>query len=172
MSDPQNGISYNSTEEHTKAVKNFHNTWIDEEGNTVFIPQKLGHPRISNPGWYMKPEVMYWGPKYLYERYNLPIYITENGTCCHDWVFLDGKVHDPNRIDYITRYLRKLHAAMQDGVDIRGYFVWSLLDNWEWGRGYDERYGLVYVDYETQKRTPKDSYFWYKKVIKKNGKNI
>ena len=89
-----------------------------------------------------------------------------------DVVSLDGKVHDPNRIDYLTRYLRELRRAVDDGVDLRGYFQWSFMDNMEWARGYDERFGLVYVDFETQQRIPKDSAYWYKEVMEKNGENL
>ena len=99
----------------------------------------------------------------------MPILITENGMCCHDWVALDGKVHDPNRIDFIWRYLQNVHAAMQDGVPVLGYFYWSLMDNFEWTLGYSERFGLIFVDYPTQKRTIKDSGYWYKQIIKNNG---
>ena len=91
---------------------------------------------------------------------------------CHDWVTPDGKVHDPNRIDYVRQYLKELRRAAGDGADIRGYFYWSLLDNFEWARGYTERFGLVYVDYATQKRTPKDSLAWYADVIGNNGENL
>ncbi len=112
----------------------------------------------------MTPECIYWGPKFLYERYKKPIYITENGTSCHDVVSLDGKVHDPARIDFLARYLKQLEKV-SDEADIRGYFQWSLMDNFEWTRGYGERFGLVYVDYESQKRILKDSAYWYRDVI-------
>ena len=91
---------------------------------------------------------------------------------CHDWVSLDGKAHDPQRIDYIQRHLIELDKAVENGVDLRGYFVWSVMDNMEWTLGYRPRFGLVYVDYETQKRIPKDSALWYKTVIESNGENI
>lgn len=122
--------------------------------------------------WNVQPEALYWGPKFINERYNLPVVITENGMTNQDWVMLDGKVHDPQRIDYLNRHLLELRRASTDGVDIDGYFQWSLLDNFEWAEGYKERFGLVYVDYATQKRTPKDSYHWYKEVIKSNGANL
>jgi len=115
------------------------------------------------------PECLYWGAKFLCERYQKPLYITENGMSCHDWVSLDGKVHDPNRIDFLDRYLSQLMKASEEGVDIAGYFQWSFMDNFEWGDGYTERFGLVYVDYETQERIPKDSAYWYKTVIESNG---
>ena len=91
---------------------------------------------------------------------------------CHDVVSLDGKVHDPNRIDYLNRYLLELKRAADDGVEIDGYFQWSLLDNFEWAQGYNQRFGTIYIDYSTQKRIIKDSGYWYKNVIKKNGENL
>lgn len=113
-----------------------------------------------------------WGPKFLYERYGLPIYITENGISCHDVVSVDGKVHDPNRIDFLGRYLYELRKCAEDGTDIRGYFQWSLMDNFEWAKGYSDRFGLIYVDYATQQRIFKDSAYWYKKVIETNGDGL
>jgi beta-glucosidase len=87
-------------------------------------------------------------------------------------VFLDGKVHDPQRIDYMHRVLLELSRAIKDGVPITGYYVWSLIDNFEWSDGYKQRFGMVYVDYQSQKRVPKDSYDWYKKVIASNGRRL
>ena len=86
-----------------------------------------------------------------------------------DWVSLDGTVHDPGRIDFLTRYLLEYSQAYQDGVELMGYFHWSLLDNFEWAEGYQERFGLIYVDYPTQKRIWKDSAYWYQKIIAQNG---
>ena len=112
---------------------------------------------------------MYWGPKFLYERYGLPVVITENGMSAHDTVSLDGKVHDPNRIDFMERYMTQLERAAADGADIQGYFAWSFMDNFEWACGCSERFGLVYVDYETQQRIPKDSAWWYKDWIQQHS---
>ena len=118
------------------------------------------------------PEALYWGPKLLWERYELPIFITENGMSSRDWVALDGAVYDPQRIDFLHRYLLNLRKAVDDGVDVRGYFLWSLLDNFEWAAGYRERFGFIYVDYETQQRIPKDSAYWYQNVIESNGASL
>ena len=90
----------------------------------------------------------------------------------HDAVSLDGKVHDPNRIDYMQRYLRELKRAAEEGIRVDAYFAWSLMDNFEWSKGYFERFGMVYVDYETQQRIKKDSAFWYQSVIESNGENL
>ena len=100
------------------------------------------------------------------------MYVTENGIACHDWVSLDGKCHDPNRIDYLNRHLLQMEKAMDEGVDIRGYFQWSLMDNFEWALGYYERFGIIYVDYPTGERTVKDSGRWYRQVIESNGKTL
>ena len=105
----------------------------------------------------MTPEALYWSPKFLHERYQKPVLLSEIGTACHDWVQLDGRVHDPNRIDFMKRYLRELHRSIQDGAEVMGYMYWSVLDNFEWADGYDKRFGLVHVDYQTQERTIKDS---------------
>ena len=102
----------------------------------------------------------------------MPIYITENGISCADVVSLDGKVHDPNRIDFLNRYLLELKKAAEEGVPVHGYFQWSLMDNFEWTSGYHERFGLIYVDFETQERIPKDSFYWYKDIIKSNGEKL
>lgn len=130
-----------------------------------------GFPRTLF-GWPLTPEALYWGPRFFHERYRIPIVITENGMSAHDWISLDGKVHDPQRIDYTTRYLRELRRAVADGVDVRGYFHWSFMDNFEWAEGYKHRFGLVHVDFNTQKRTPKDSAYWYRDVIAANGANL
>ena len=98
--------------------------------------------------------------------------ITENGMSCHDAVSLDGQVHDPNRIDFTHRYLRELKRAAADGVDILGYMHWTLMDNFEWALGYTQRFGLIYVDFETQRRIPKDSFGWYRRVIQSNGEEL
>lgn len=123
----------------------------------------------TGTNWPVTPEALYWGAKFLYERYQMPLYITENGLSCHDWVSLDGKVHDPNRIDFLDRYLCALQKASDEGADVRGYFLWSFLDNFEWGEGYMERFGIVYVDYATQERIPKDSAYWYQTIMESNG---
>ena len=142
-----------------------------EDGKPEQVCWPVGFPRTAI-GWHVTPEALYWGSKMLYERYGLPIIITENGMSCHDAVSLDGKVHDPNRIDFEQRYLRQLRRAIEDGVDVRGYFYWSFLDNFEWAYGYTERFGLVHVDYQTQRRIPKDSCLWYRQVMETNGEGL
>ncbi len=131
----------------------------------------VGHPHTACD-WPVTPDALYWGPRFLWERYQKPVFITENGMSAHDAVSLDGKVHDPNRQDFMHRYLLALQRAANDGVDVYGYLAWSLLDNFEWSNGYRERFGLVHVDYQTQQRTPKDSALWYKAVMQTNGENL
>jgi beta-glucosidase len=143
---------------------------VGEDGTPVPRDFAPGHPRTGFD-WPVTPDAMYWAPKWLHERYQLPIVVTENGISNLDWVHLDGKVHDPQRIDFTTRYLRALHRAGEEGVPLKGYFHWSILDNFEWSVGYWQRFGLVYVDYQTQARIPKDSAAWYADVIKTNGAN-
>ena len=130
-----------------------------------------GSPKTSMD-WNVTPEVLYWSCRFLYERYGKPLMITENGMSSFDWVSLDGKVHDPNRIDFLHRYLRSIKDAVSDGIPVLGYQYWSIMDNFEWINGYDKRFGLVYVDYRTQKRTIKDSAYWYRDVIASNGENL
>lgn len=143
---------------------------MGENGQPEEVKRQEGFPRTA-AGWPVTPEALEYGVKFLYERYKKPIYITENGISCADVVSLDGKVHDSNRIDFLTRYLLALKNAASE-ADVRGYFQWSLMDNYEWNKGYFERFGLIYVDYPTQKRIWKDSAFWYSEVIKNNGKNL
>jgi len=135
------------------------------------IPDEPGHPKTAYY-WAVTPPALRWGPHWFAERYSKPVYIFENGMANTDWVSLDGKVHDPQRIDYVKRYLLQLEQAGQDGVDIRGYFLWSVMDNYEWAEGYKQRFGIIHVDYATGDRTPKDSYGWYKKVIETNGAHL
>ena len=98
--------------------------------------------------------------------------ITENGMANLDFVMLDGKVHDPQRIDYVQRYLRYLKRATDENIPVIGYHYWSIMDNFEWAMGYSRRFGLIHVDYVTQERTLKDSAYFYAEVIKTNGENL
>lgn len=152
-------------------IYNGYTVKANENGEPEFVNRKPGYDKTCID-WPITPEALYWGPKFLYERYHLPIYITENGMSCHDAVSLDGKVHDPNRIDFLNKYLSCYQKAADDGVDIAGYFQWSLMDNFEWTKGYSERFGIVYVDFVTQERIPKDSAYWYRDTIKENGANL
>lgn len=130
-----------------------------------------GSPRTAT-GWNIVPEVLYYASKFWFERYHLPVLLTENGFANNDFVMLDGKVHDPQRIDFLHRYLRQVARALEEGIPVLGYSYWSLFDNFEWAAGYDVRFGLIHVDYATQQRTLKDSALWYRDVIATNGDNL
>ena len=154
--------------------QNIYNGYIvraGADGEPEFVDRPAGFPKTA-AGWPVTPECLYWGVKFLYERYKMPLYITENGMSCHDIVSRDGQVHDPDRITFLDKYLSALQQASDDGADVRGYFLWTFLDNFEWDKGYNERFGIVYVDFATQKRIAKDSAFWYQRVMEENGKML
>ncbi len=142
-----------------------------EGGGFETVPLKTGFDMTHFYGS-VTPDALYWISKFMYERYKLPVYITENGMSCCDWVMSDGKVHDPQRIDFVRRYLQGFERAGDEGVELGGYFLWSLMDNFEWSHGFKQRFGLIHVDFETQKRTIKDSGHWYGQVIKSNGAHL
>ena len=137
------------------------------DGEPVYVPRYPGFPRTALK-WPITPEIMEYGFQDLYRRYRLPLYVTECGLSCNDRVFLDGQVHDPERIDFLTRYLDALCRGAEQ-AEIRGFFHWSLTDNFEWHSGYSERFGLVYVDYPSQRRILKDSAYWYAGIAKGGG---
>ncbi|MEN3012432.1 MAG: GH1 family beta-glucosidase [Dictyoglomus thermophilum] len=134
----------------------------------------LGVKRVEGPnehtdmGWEVYPDGLYDILIQLYRDYKIPIYITENGAAYNDTVE-DGRIRDINRINYLKEHIKRTYFAIRDGVDLRGYFVWSLMDNFEWAHGYSKRFGIIYVDYNTQKRILKDSAYFYKKIIEENG---
>ncbi|MCR5770330.1 MAG: mannose-6-phosphate isomerase, class I [Butyrivibrio sp.] len=140
-----------------------------ENGKIIYAQRERGYNQTAMT-WPVTPSVLYWGPKFLYERYHKDIFITENGMAACDIVAPDGAVHDGDRIAFLDKYISNLQKAADEGVSIVGYFHWSYCDNFEWTDGYAKRFGLVYVDYTTLKRTIKDSGFWYKKVMETNGK--
>jgi beta-glucosidase len=138
---------------------------VDGQGN--YVTRYQGFPKTALR-WPVTPNVMYYGIIYLYKRYNTPIIITENGQSCNDRIYSDGKVHDFERIDFMNKYLSNLKITIENQIPVIGYFHWSFSDNFEWHNGYNERFGLVYIDYRTQKRILKDSAYYYSKVISKN----
>jgi beta-glucosidase len=142
------------------------------DGQPEVVKNPPGYPRSGVDWQPLRPSALYWGPTNAHERYHLPLYLTESGLSTRDQLYLDGKVHDPQRIDYLTRALLELGRAVADGADLRGYFLWSLMDNFEWADGYKQRFGLVYVDFPTGKRVPKDSYHWYRAVIASQGRSL
>ena len=123
--------------------------------------------------WEVYPDGLSDTLRWVRDRYgDIALYVTENGAAFYDPPVADGTVSDPLRLRYYRDHLRAVHAAIRDGVDIRGYFAWSLLDNFEWSLGYAKRFGIVHVDYATQKRTPKDSARYYAEVIRTNGASL
>jgi beta-glucosidase len=124
----------------------------------------------TDMGWPIRPASLTELLLRLHREFpGMPLYITENGAAFPDRLSGDGAVHDPERIDYLRDHLAALHAAITAGVDVRGYYLWSLLDNFEWAYGYAKRFGIVYVDYASLARIPKDSARWYAAVIARNG---
>jgi beta-glucosidase len=137
--------------------------WVVRAETTTGIP-------TSDLGWEMTPDVLRDLLLHLRAAYGSPtILITENGCSLRDEVAADGAVHDPRRIEFFRTHLAALEEAIDAGVDVRGYFAWSLLDNFEWAEGYGPRFGITYVDYATQRRIPKDSARWYGGVARRNG---
>ena len=127
-------------------------------------------PIHTDMGWPITPDGFTNLLVRLHEDYpNLPpLYITENG-CAYDDPKIEGRISDPRRIEYLDLHLRAVRDAIDAGVDIRGYFEWSLMDNFEWALGYDKRFGIVHIDFETLERTPRESAYWYRDVIAANG---
>ena len=134
------------------------------------LPMPSSFPHMSSPWLLVGPETAYWVPKLAAKIWNLKtIYITENGTSSDDKVTADGKVHDLDRVMYLRNYLAQLQRATSEGVPVKGYFLWSLMDNFEWVFGYKQRFGVYHVDFDTQLRTPKLSASYYRHVITRNA---
>jgi len=139
------------------------------EGYLV-VPRPDTYPHMGSPWLFVAPPALYWTPKLMTSLWDIKkMYITENGCDSHDVLRPDGRVLDSDRIQYLRSYLENLQRAVADGVPMAGYFLWSLLDNFEWSSGFSRRFGITYVDYKTQKRTPKLSSDYYRSVIAKNA---
>jgi beta-glucosidase len=142
----------------------------DNPQGYVVIPRPKSYPTMASPWLTIGPEALYWGPKLAASELGIKeIYITENGCSADDVIALDGEVYDTDRVMYLDAYLTQLQRGVSEGVPVRGYFCWSLLDNYEWADGYSKRFGITYVDFATQKRTPKLSSKFYGNVIARNG---
>ena len=136
----------------------------------VKLPTPKAYPHMHVDWINVGPQIVYWTPRLAHELWNVPaIYITENGCGCDDRLTTDGEVLDTDRVMYLRNHFIAAHRAVQEGVPLKGYFVWSLLDNFEWKEGYTQRFGLVYVNYQTLKRTPKLSAEFYREVIARNA---
>lgn len=128
-------------------------------------------PPLTSFGWEIRPQSLRRVLARLRGEYTaLPSYVTESGACFDDKVGTDGTVDDAARVAYLDGYLSAVAQAIGDGIDVRGYFVWSLLDNYEWAEGYDKRFGLVYVDFATQQRILKTSAHWHRDLIVAAGR--
>jgi beta-glucosidase len=138
------------------------------QGYSVVTHQE-GYPRMDSPWLYLVPQVLYWGPRLAAEEWGVKaLYITENGCSCKDKLTLDKQVLDTDRVMYLRNYLTAAQRATAEGYPLKGYFLWSLLDNFEWAEGYTKRFGITYVNYETLERIPKLSAIWYRNVIAAN----
>ena len=159
---------------------------MDFQGINIYTPAFVraaenadGYEMVHNPASYphmfsswltIGPEALYWTPKLAAEVWGIrEMYITENGCSSDDKLAADGEIYDTDRVMYLKNYLMHLQRAVSEGVPVKGYFCWSLLDNYEWADGYEKRFGITYVDFQTQKRTPKLSSKFYKSVIARNG---
>jgi beta-glucosidase len=133
------------------------------------VPHPASFPHMASSWLFVGPEALYWGPRHVHRLWKASeIYITENGCSSSDVPAKDGTVYDTDRVMYLRNYLSHLQRATAESIPVRGYFLWSLMDNFEWADGYTNRFGLHYVDYATQKRTPKLSAAFYREVIKQN----
>ena len=143
----------------------------NNEQGYEFLDLPKGYPRMHMPWLNILPESIYWGIRHISEtvgRNDLPVYITESGCAAQDEVNSTGEVIDTDRIMYLRQHLKSAHQAISEGYPLKGYFLWSFMDNFEWAWGYSRRFGIVYVDYKTQKRIPKASFEWYAECIRQN----
>ena len=156
------GVNY-----YTRRVERYHPDYLPLR--TKHVPQPQHIETATN--WEVFPEALTRVLLWVTERYgHLPVYITENGAAFYDAPHtIDGRIEDPLRLEYYRQHLRAAHDAMKQGVNLRGYYAWSLLDNYEWAHGYSKRFGIVHVDYSTQQRTIKSSGRYYSSVIRSKG---
>jgi beta-glucosidase len=149
-------------------------TYVRASGNAngyEFLNFPKGYPRLHMPWLWIVPEAMYWAARHVatvLKRPDLPLLITENGCAAQDEVTADGEILDSDRILYLRQYLKSVHRAVDEGYPLKGYFLWSLMDNFEWAWGYDRRFGILHNDFRTQRRTPKASFGWYAECIRQN----
>lgn len=139
-----------------------------QEGSWGNKPANVPEDRRTSLGWVIDGRVLYWTIRFFYERYGLPVMVTENGMADDDKTE-NGAVHDIKRQGFLREYLASVKRAVNEDIPVLGYQHWSLLDNFEWAEGYEPRFGLIHVDFKTQKRTLKDSAYEYKKIIESNG---
>ena len=142
----------------------------DDERGYREIAINPSHPHMHNAWQVLDPAGLYWAVRQIHTIWNVPeLHITENGCAADDTVAEDGNVYDTDRVMFLRASLAQLQRATAEGIPVRGYFLWSLMDNFEWSAGFGERFGVVYVDFESQQRTPKASAHYYKEVIAQNA---
>ncbi|RZI99202.1 MAG: beta-glucosidase, partial [Rubrivivax sp.] len=138
-----------------------------KDGAPQALPNPVNYPRADSPWLRFVPQSLYWATRFCHELYgHKALYITENGCGYDDEPVVDGEVFDLHRRDYVRAYLREAHRVIADGVPLKGYFLWSFIDNFEWEDGYQRRFGIVHCDFATQKRTPKLSAYYFGDVIR------
>lgn len=154
---------------------------VDFLGLNIYASQAVVHPEWgprdyeahfprTDMDWPITPDVLYWSIRFAHDLYDVPaVYISENGCAFFDEVNREGRVEDYARLEYLRGYLRGVQRAASEGIPAKGYFVWSVMDNFEWAKGYSKRFGVVHVNFETQKRTPKASALWLSQAIGNNG---
>jgi beta-glucosidase len=165
---PQDFIGVNFYEQHRVAADPAH---VRDIGNIVRGARKLDpEPPVTAGNVAIRPEALYNLLTRVHREWtDLPVWVTENGLAANDYADPEGRCHDPERIDYLAGHFRAAARAIEDGVPLEAYLVWSLMDNFEWAEGYGKRFGLVYVDYPTQTRIPKSSARWFSRVIAANA---
>ncbi|HEY9622539.1 MAG TPA: GH1 family beta-glucosidase [Crinalium sp.] len=144
---------------------------IDQAPGYEVVPFPTSYPRLNMPWLHIMPDCIYWGIRHIRDtlgRPDLPLRITENGCATEDQLTASKEVLDCDRILYLREHFRSAHRAIIEGYPLHGYFIWSLMDNFEWAWGNDRRFGLVYTDYVTQTRIPKASFHWYAECIRQN----
>jgi beta-glucosidase len=153
-------------------------TKLDFIGLNVYSPfgenwngtnDEVPSEKKNSLGWVNDGRCLYWAIRFFNERYSLPVMVTENGLCDNDEIVADNHVRDEKRSDYIREYIGNVKRAVDEGIPVLGYQYWSLMDNFEWAEGYSPRFGIIHVDFDTQKRTLKDSAYAYKRIIDTNG---
>ena len=153
---------------------NYYSRLVVAHNETANLPMKVEIVKPQDAeytamDWEVYPDGLHDVVERVYREYKpKEIFIVENGCAVNDVISDDGKVHDPQRVSYLRRHLQTLNKTIAEGIPVKGYYVWSLMDNFEWSHGYAKRFGIIYVDYKTQKRIPKDSYAYYQKVIVAN----
>ena len=142
----------------------------DSKAGYAVERRPTSYPHMASPWLFIGPEAIYWAVRSVTELWNpKALYITENGCSAEDYQDAAGRIEDTDRVMYLRNYLTQLHRAVAENYPVKGYFLWSLMDNFEWADGYGKPFGIYHVDFKTQKRTPKRSALWYREVIARNA---